>query len=45
MLCLRSWQRSSIIKLDRAAFADTVLVGKVDDYELSSSNLFFHNQV
>jgi hypothetical protein len=45
MLCLRSWQRSGIIKLDRAAFADTVLVGEVDDHELSSSNLLFHDQV
>jgi hypothetical protein len=39
MLCLRSWQRSGIIKLDQALFADTVTVDEIDDFELSSSNL------
>jgi hypothetical protein len=45
MLCLRSWQSSSIIKLDQALFADTVLIDEVDDYELSSSNLLYHDQM
>ena len=45
MLCLTSWQRSGIIKLDQAAFADMVLVDEVDDHELSSSNLLFQDQV
>jgi hypothetical protein len=39
MLCLRSWQRSGIIKLDQALFANTVPVDEIDDFELSSSNL------
>ena len=43
MLCLRSWQRSGIIKLDQALFANTVPVDEIDDFELSSSNLQRHN--
>jgi hypothetical protein len=43
MLCLRSWQRSGIIKLDRASFADTVPIDEIDDFELSSSNLQRHD--
>jgi hypothetical protein len=39
MLCLRSWQRSGIIKLDQALFANTVTVDEIDDFKLSSSNL------
>ena len=41
MLCLRSWQRSGIIKLDQASFTDAMLADKVD--ELSSSNLLRHD--
>jgi hypothetical protein len=43
MLCLRSWQRSGIIKLDQALFANTVTVDEIDDFELSSSNLQRHD--
>lgn len=42
---LRSWQSSGIIKLDQASFADTVPIDKVDNYELSSSNLLYHDQI
>jgi hypothetical protein len=45
MLCLRSWQSSGIIKLDQASFADTVPIDEVDDHELSSSNLLYHDQM
>jgi hypothetical protein len=45
MLCLRSWQSSGIIKLDQASFADTVPIDEVDDHELSSSNLLYHDQI
>jgi hypothetical protein len=44
MQCLRSWQRSGIIKLDQALFTDTVTVDEIDDFALSSSNLQRHDK-
>lgn len=46
MLCLGSWHRSGIIKLDQASFANTVPIDKmdeIDDFELSRGNLQRHD--